>query len=139
MPRRVSNLTLSFEEFIRAHSQGCFVCYGQSSPFRHDHRTCPIHKADGEAHKKADRTKKRTSVIIREDKVGVSKDELSKLMIVGTKLAKDIQEIKRAWVPKADKDKNKDKDKKGKSRGKKERDAINGVAAEEDTLTTDAP
>ena len=38
----------------------------------------------------------------------VTKDELSKLMSVGTALMKEIQEIKRAWVPKSD-DKNKDK------------------------------
>ena len=43
----------------------------------------------------------------------ITKDELSKLMSVGTELAKEIQEIKRAWVPKSD-DKNKDKEKKGK-------------------------
>ena len=49
----------------------------------------------------------------------VTKDELSKLMSVGTELAKEIEEIKRAWVPKSD-DKNKDKEKKGKKGGKKE-------------------
>ena len=36
--------------------------------------------------------------------------------MVGTELAKEIQEIKRAWGPKPDKDKDKDKDKEGKGR-----------------------
>ena len=42
---------LSFVEFIRAHPQGCFVCYGRNKGFNHDHRTFPIHKADTEAYK----------------------------------------------------------------------------------------
>ena len=71
--------------------------------------------------------------------MGVSKDKLPKLMMVGTKLAKGIEEIKRAWGPKPDKDKDRDKNKKGKGRGRKEGDAVNEVAAEEDTPTTDAP
>ena len=68
----------------------------------------------------------------------VTKDELSKLMSVGTEWAKDIQEIKRSWAPKSD-DKNKDKDKKGKKGGKKK--GVNEVDAEESThtTTTDAP
>ena len=68
----------------------------------------------------------------------VTKDELSKLMSVGTELAKEIQEIKRAWVPKSDK-KNKDKEKKGKKGGKKK--GVNEVDAEEGTPTptSDAP
>ena len=50
----------------------------------------------------------------------VDKDELAKLMSsVGTELAKEIQEIKRNWVPRSDNkskenyqnDQNKDKDK----------------------------
>ena len=126
---------LSFGEFIRAHPQGCFVCYGRSSPFQHDHRTCPIHVADTEACKEVHRTKKRTSANIREAKVEVSKDELSKLMMVGTEIAKEIQEIKRAWGPKPDKDKHK----KGKGLWRKKGDAVNEVAAEEDTRTTHAP
>ena len=73
-----------------------------------------------------------------ETKVEVSKDELSKLMSVGTKLGKEIQEIKRSWVPKWD-DKNKDKDKKGRKGGKKK--SVNEVDAEESTpaTTSDAP
>ena len=63
----------------------------------------------------------------------VTKDELSKLMSVGTELAKKIQEIKRFWVPKSD-DKNKDKDKKGKKGGKKK--GVNEVDAEGSTPTT---
>ena len=94
-PCRVSKLPLSFGEFIRAHPQSCFVCCGRTSCFQHDHWTCPIHKADTEAYKKAYRTKQRTSANIRKPKVEVSKDELSKLMMVGTELAKEIQEIKR--------------------------------------------
>ena len=86
-------------------------------------------------------TKKRTSANIREAKVKVSKDELSKLLMVGTELTKEIRDIKRAWGPKQDTDKDKDKgkDKKGKSRWRKKGDAVNKVAGEEDTPTTDAP
>ena len=69
----------------------------------------------------------------------VSKDELSKLMMAGTELPKEIQEIKRAWGPKSDKDKDKGKDKKGKGWGKKKGDVVNGVSPEEDTPTTNAP
>ena len=64
-------------------------------------------------------------------------------MMVGTELGKEIQEIKRAWGPKPDKDKDKEKDKekdrKGNGRWRKKGDAVNEVAAEEDTPTTDAP
>ena len=68
----------------------------------------------------------------------VTNDELSKLMSVGTELAKEIQEIKRSWVPKSD-DKNKDKDKRGKKGGRKE--SVDKVDAEESTPTaaSDAP
>ena len=67
----------------------------------------------------------------------VDKDELSKLMSVGTELAKEIQEIKRNWVPRSD-NQNKDKDKKPRNRRKK---GVNEVDAEENTptSTTDAP
>ena len=146
-PRRIGDPPLSFGEFIRAHPQGCFVCYGRNKEFNHDHRTCPIHKADTEAYKKVHGLKKRAPAGIRETKVEVTKDELSKLMSVGTELAKEIQEIKRSWVPKSDdknkenkeNDKNKDKDKKGKKGGKKK--GVNEVDAEESTptTTTDAP
>ena len=146
-PRRIGDPPLSFAEFIRAHPQSCFVCYGRNKGFNHDHRTCPIHKADTEAHKKVHRSKKRAPTGIRETKVEVTKDELSKLMSVGTELAKEIQEIKRSWLPKSDdknkenkeNDKNKDKDKKGKKGGKKK--GVNEVDAEESTptTTTDAP
>ena len=73
-----------------------------------------MHKANTEAYKKAHATTKRTSANIRKHKVEVSKDELSKLMMVGAELAKEIQEIKRAWKPEPDKDKDKDKHLKGK-------------------------
>ena len=146
-PRRIGDPPLSFAEFIRAQPQGCLVCYGRNKGFNHDHRTCLIHKADTEAYKKVHGSKKRAPAGIRETKVEVNKDELSKLMSVGTELAKEIQEIKRNWVPKSDdkskenkeKDKNKDKDKKGKKGAKKKR--VNEVDAEESTptTTTDAP
>ena len=78
--------------------------------------------------------------------MGVDKDELSKLMSQGTELAKEIQEIKRNWVPRSDNknkennqnDQNKDKDKKT-GRGRKK--GLNEVDAEENTptSTTDAP
>ena len=127
-----------FPEFIRAQPQGCFVCYGRNKGFNHDHRTCPIHKTDTEAYKKVHGSKKRAPVGIRENKVEVTKDELSKLMSSGTELAKEIQEIKRSWVPKSD-DKNKDKDKKGKKGGKKK--SVNEVDPEESTpaTTSNAP
>ena len=38
-PRRIGDPPLSFGEFIRAHPQGCFVCYGRKKGFNHDHRT----------------------------------------------------------------------------------------------------
>ena len=101
-PRRIGDPALSFGEFIRAHPQGCFVCYGRNKGFNHDHRTCPIHKADTEAYKKVHGSKKRATTGIQETKVEVDKDELSKLMSVGTELAKEIQEIKRNWVPRSD-------------------------------------
>ena len=77
----------------------------------------------------------------------VDKDELAKLMSsVGTELAKEIQEIKRNWVPRSDNknkennqnDQNKDKNK-GKKGGRKK--GINEVDAEVNTpsSTTDAP
>ena len=76
----------------------------------------------------------------------VDKDELSKLMSQVTELAKEIQEIKRNWVPRSDNknkennqnDQNKDKDKKTR-RGRK--NGVNEVDAEENTptCTTDAP
>ena len=101
-PRRMGDPPLSFGEFIRARPQGCFVCYGRNKGFNHDHRTCPIHKADTEAYKKVHGSKKRAPAGIRETKVEVTKEELSKLMSVGTELAKEIQEIKKSWVPKSD-------------------------------------
>ena len=115
--------------------------------FNHKHRTCPIHQTNTEAYKKAHGSKKRAPAGIREAKVEVDKDELSKLMSVGTELAKEIQEIKRNWVPRSDNknkenkenDQNKDKDKKPRNRGRKK--SVNEVDAEESapTSTTDAP
>ena len=90
-PRRNGDPPLSFGEFVRAHPQGCFVCYGRKKGFNHDHRTCPIHQADMEAYKKAHGSKKRAPAGIREAKVEVDKDELSKLMSVGTELAKEVR------------------------------------------------
>ena len=81
-PRRIGNPALSFGDFIRAHPQGCFVCYGRKQGFNHDHRTCPIHQGDTEAYKKVHGSKKRAPAGIRETKVEVDKDELSKLMSV---------------------------------------------------------
>ena len=137
-PRRMGDPPLSFGEFIRAHPQGCFVCYGRNKGFNHDHRTRSIHKADTEAYKKVHGSKKRAHVGIRENKVEVTKDELSKLMSMGTEVAKEIQEIKKSLVPKSE-DKNKDKDKEGKKGGKKK--SVNEVDAKESTpaTTSDAP
>ena len=137
-PHRMCDPPLSFGEFIRAHPQGCFVCYGRNKGFDHDHRTCPVHKANTEAYKKLHGSKKRAPASVREAKVEVIKDELSNLMSVGTELAKEIQEIQRAWVPRSD-DKNKDKEKKRKKWGKKK--GVNEVGAEESTPTptSDAP
>ena len=145
-PRRIGDPPLSFGEFIRAHPQGCFVCYGRKKGFNHDHRTCPTHKADTEAYKKAHGSKERAPAGIREAKVEVDRDELSKLVSQGTELAKEIQEIKRNWVPRSDNknkennqyDQNKDKNKTTRRGRKKD---VNEVDAEETapTSTTDAP
>ena len=123
------------------------MCYGRNKGFNHDHRTCPIHQADTEAYKKVHGSKKRAPAGIRETKVEVDKDELSKLMSMGTELAKEIQEIKRNWVDRSDNknkenkenDTNKDKDKTGKKGGKK--NGVKKVDAEGSTATTttDAP
>ena len=136
-PRRIGDPPLFFGKFIRAHPQGCFVCYGRGKGFNHDQRTCPTHQADTEAYKKAHGSKKRAPAGIREAKVEVDKDELPKLMSVGTELAKEIQKIKRNWVPRSD-NQNKDKDKKPRNRRKK---GINEVDTAENTptSTTDAP
>ena len=106
----------------------------------------PSTRPNTETYKKAHGSKKRAPAGIREAKVEVDKDELSKLMSVGSELAKEIQEIKRNWAPRSDNknkennqnDQNKDKDKKPRNRGKK---CVNEVDAEEHTptSTTDAP
>ena len=77
----------------------------------------------------------------------VDRDELSKLVSQGTELAKEIQEIKRNWVPRSDNknkrnnqnDQNRDKDKKPTRKGRKK--GVNEVDAEENTpsSTTNAP
>ena len=137
-PRRMGDPPLSLGDFIRAHPRGCFVCYGRNKGFDRDHRTCPVLKADTEAYRKVHGSKIRALASVRGAKVEVTKDELSKLMSVGTELAKEIHEIKGAWVPKSD-DKNKDKEKKGKKGGRKK--GVNEVDAEESTPTptSDAP
>ena len=137
-PRRMGDPPLSFGEFKQAHPGGCFLFYGRNKGVNHDHRTCPINKADTEVYKNVHRSKKRAPPGIRETIVEVTKDELSKLMSLGTELAKGIREIKRSWVPKSD-DKNKDKDKKGRKGGRKK--SVNEVDAEESTpaTTSNAP
>ena len=69
----------------------------------------------------------------------MSKHELPKLMMVGTELAKENDETKRAWGPKSDKDKDEDRDQMGKGRSKRKGNTVSEVAAEEDTPTSDAP
>ena len=119
------------------------MCSGRNKGFNHDHRTCLILKADWEAYKKGHGSKKRAPAGIRETKVKVTKDDLSKVMSVGIELAKEIQEIRKSWVPRSEdknkENKEKDKDKKGKKGGKKK--GVNEVDAEESTptTTTDAP
>ena len=66
----------------------------------------------------------------------VSKDEISKLMMVGTKVAGVIQEIKRAWGHSRTRTRQGEE---GQGLGRKKDDAVNKVAAEEDTPTIDAP
>ena len=136
-PRRIGDPPLSFGEFIRAQPLGCFVSYGRNKGFNHDHRIFPVHKANTEAYKKVHGSKKHTLANVWEAKVEVTKDELSKLMSVGTELAKEIQEIKRPLVPKSD-EKNKDKERKGKKGGRKK--GVNEVDAEKSipTPTSDA-
>ena len=92
---------------MQGRPQGCFVCHGRNSPFQHNPRTCCTHKTDTDAYKKAPGSKKRFAPHFREAKLEVSKDELSKLMMVGNDLRKEIQEIKRVSAPKKDKDKDK--------------------------------
>ena len=87
------------------------MCYGRKKVFNHDPRTCLIHQADKEAYKKVHGSKKRAPASIRQAKVEVDRDELSKLMSQGTELAKEIQEIKRNWVPRSD-NKNKENNQK---------------------------
>ena len=95
-------------------------------------------------------SKKRAPAGIREAKVEVDKDELAKLMsLVGTELAKEIQEIKRNWVPRSDNknkennqnDQNKDKNKTTRKERRERKKGGNEVDAEETspTSTTDAP
>ena len=69
-PRRIVDPQLSFGEFIRAHPQGFFVCYGRKKGFNHDHRTCPTHQADTEAYKKAHGSKGRAPAGIQEGQSG---------------------------------------------------------------------
>ena len=52
------------------------MCYGRDTLFQHDHRTCPVHKANTEAYKKAQRSTMGAFANIRETKV---EDELSRL------------------------------------------------------------
>ena len=68
----------------------------------------------------------------------VSKDELFKLKMVGSNLAKEIREIKGACAPEQDKNKDKDKDRKGKGRWRKTGDGVHEVTAEENIPTNDA-
>ena len=67
----------------------------------------------------------------------MSKDEFSKLTMVGTEPGKEIQEIKTALGTQPDKDK--EEDKRGKGRWRKKADAVNEVAVEEDSPTNNAP
>ena len=85
-------------------------------PLRTRSADVPDPQGQQEGVQEAQGTKKRTSANVREAKVEGSKDELFKLIMVGTELAKKIQEIKRAWGPNSDNDKDKDKDKRGKGR-----------------------
>ena len=58
--------------------------------FQHDRSTSPTHKANTEAYKKAQESKKRAPANVWETKVEVCKDELSKLKMVGRELPKEI-------------------------------------------------
>ena len=90
------------------------------------------------AYKKAHGSKKRALANIRDTKAEVSKNELSKLK---DDVTKEIQEIKRSWVPRQDKDtdKDNDKDNKGTGRWRKKVGEVSEVTAEENTPTSDAP
>ena len=93
------------------------------------------------ANKKAHGAQKRAAANVPKAKVETSKDGLSKLMAVGSELAKEIHETKRSWVPRQDRDndKEKNKDQKGEGRWKKNADVVNDVTADENTPTNDAP
>ena len=69
----------------------------------------------------------------------VSKDELSKLMMVGRSREPGGPKPDKHKDNDKDKDKSEDKDKKDKGRPRRKGDAVNEVAAQEDTATTDAP
>ena len=85
-----------------------------------------------EAYKKGHTLRKRARANVWEIKIEWSKDELCKLT---DELTKEIQEIRRSWVPTQNKDKDKekekekvkDKDKKGKGRWMKKGDGVNKV------------
>ena len=72
------------------------MCYERNVSFQHDQRMCSTHKADMEANKKAHGSQKHAAANVRKPKVQMSKEELSKLMTVGSELAKEIEEIKRS-------------------------------------------
>ena len=112
------------------------MCYPRNYPYQHDHHTSPTNKADTEAYKRELRSKKRAPAKVRETKVDVSIDELSKLK---DELSRKMQDIKRSWVPTQGKDKDKDKDKEGKLPWKEKGDGANEVSGEEKTATNDAP
>ena len=73
------------------------------------------------------------------DQAGAFKDQLSKLILVGSQLPKEMQKIKRAWGPTQDTDKDEHRDKKGKGWWRKKGDGVNEVTVEESTPTNDAP
>ena len=114
------------------------MCYGRKKGFNHDHRTCPVQQAHTEAYKKVHGSKKRASAGIREAKVEVDRDELSKLMSQGTELAKEIPRSDNKKKENNQNDQNKDKEKKTRGGRKK---GVNEVDAEKNTptSTTDAP
>ena len=120
-PRRIGDPPLSFgssyELTLRAVS--CVMGGSEASTMTTEH--APFHKADTEAYKKAHGSKKRAPAGIREAKVEVDRDELSKLVSQGTELAKEIQEIKRNWVPRSD-NKNKENNQNDQNQGQEQDD-----------------
>ena len=102
-PRRIGDPPLSFGSSyeLTRRAVSCVMGGRKASTMTTEH--APSTRPTRRLTRKAHGSKKRAPAGIREAKMEVDKDELAKLMSsVGTELAKEIQEIKRNWVPRSD-------------------------------------